>query len=77
MDTLIKFFPFMPEPKDGGKLAIALVFYLLALPIIGMIVGAIMGLTIILLPLAPVVGAFCGIYGTVGMVLAIVRFCGK
>ena len=77
MNTLIKFFPFIPAEKDGGKLVLALLFYLVIVPIINLIVGFILGLTVILIPLAFFTGFFFGIYGLVGTVLAIVGYLGK
>ena len=77
MNTLIKFFPFIPAEKDTGKLLLALLFYLVVLPIINVCVGFILGLTVILLPLAFFTGFFFGIYGLLGTVLAIVGYLGK
>ena len=76
MDKLLKFFPFLPESKDGGKLAIALIFYLLVPPIAAMILGAIFGVTVILLPLAFIVGLAGGAYSIAGVILSILSFTG-
>ncbi len=76
MEKLIKFFPFMPEEKDGGKLALALCFYILVPPIAATILGAILGFTIILLPLSPVVGVVAFAYTVGGVVFSIMSFTG-
>lgn len=76
MDKLIKFFPLMPEEKDGGKLAVAIIFYLFVPSIVGSIIGFILGLTVILLPLAFVVGTVVSAYTVMGIVFAIMKYSG-
>ena len=76
METLLKFLPFMPEKNDGGKLAIALVFYLLVPPLAAGIVGFVLGLTIILAPVALVVGLAASAYTILGVVFAILSYTG-
>ena len=76
METLLKFFPFMPEPKETGKFILALAFYLIVPPIVSFIIGAILGLTIILAPVGIIVGFVLGIYGLAGTVFAILKFAG-
>jgi hypothetical protein len=77
METLLKFFPFIPAEKDSGKLILAIVFYFFVIPTVNVILGALLGLTIILMPLAFVTGFFFGIYGMLGLVLSIVGYMGK
>ena len=77
MDKLIKLFPFMPAEKDGGKLALAIVFYVFVPSIAASILGAIFGFTLILLPLAFVVGLAASVYSVLGIVFAIMYYCGR
>lgn len=77
MQTLIKFFPLMPERNDGGKLALAILFYLFVPSIVGSIIGFILGLTVILLPLAFVVGLVVTAYTVMGIVFAVMRYSGR
>ena len=76
MEKLIKFFPFMPQPMDGGKLALAILFYLFVPGIAGGIIGFIMGLTIILLPLTTLVGIAVTAYTVMGIVFAVMSYNG-
>ena len=84
MEKLMKFFPLLPEEKDTTKLIWAIVFYVLVpspvAVIIATILGMILGITMILLPLAPVVGGALGLAGTVysvmGIVFAIMKYTG-
>ena len=77
MDKLIKLFPFLPAEQDVGKLVLALIFYLVVIPIINITVGAILGITIILMPVAFITGSFFGIYGMLGIVFSVLSFMGK
>ena len=74
METILKFFPFLPEPKDTGKLVLAILFYMIVPPMVSMIIGFILGLTIILAPVAVIVGSALGIYGLAGTVFAILKY---
>lgn len=74
MDKWIKFFPFMPEPKDTNKLIIAILFYVFVPSIVGSIIGFFLGLTIVLLPLAFVVGPAVTAYTVIGIVFAVLRY---
>lgn len=76
MDKLIKFFPFMPKKGEVGKLILAIAFYLIATTIVAGIIGAVLGMTIILYPLAFVVGAVEFVYKVGGVVFAIMSFTG-
>lgn len=76
MEKLIKFFPFMPEEKDGGKLALAILFYVFVPSIAATILSAILGVTIILLPLSAVVGVVAFAYTVGGIVFSIMSFTG-
>ncbi len=74
MEKLMKFFPFLPTPHDGGKLAVALVFYILAL-IVGLPLGVtVMTLTVVLVLLVPVYVLALPAYCFMGIVLSFVRF---
>ncbi len=77
MKTLIKFFPFLPRTKDTGILILAVIFYLFVPPIVGIIIGALLGVTIILLPLASVVGMVVSAYTIMGIIFAIMSYQGK
>lgn len=76
MNKLIKFFPFMPAPKETGKLILAILFYLIVPAIVAGIIGFILGITIILSPLAFVVGLAATAYTIMGIVFAIMSFTG-
>ncbi|MBR6509371.1 MAG: hypothetical protein IKT38_02055 [Clostridia bacterium] len=76
MNKLLKFFPLMPAPKEESKLIWAIVFYVLVPPIVAMILGFILGLTIILLPLAFIVGLAASAYTVMGIVFAILCYTG-
>ncbi|MBQ8605759.1 MAG: hypothetical protein IJ408_03400 [Clostridia bacterium] len=77
MDKLIKFFPFLPEEKDSGKLVIALLFYLFVPGIAAGIIGFICGLTIILIPVAFIAGLAGTVYTVMGIVFAIMKYMGQ
>ena len=77
MDKLIKFFPFMPEGKDTTKLILAILFYIFVPPIPCAIIGFILGLTIILSPLAILVGLVGSAYTIMGVVFAIMSYTGN
>lgn len=74
---LIKYFPLMPAAKETGKLILAIVFYLFVPGLVGTIVGAILGITIILLPLTPVVGLLGTVYTVLGIIFAVMSYMGK
>ena len=77
MEKLLKFFPLMPAAKDTAKLVWAIVFYALVPPIACGIVGFILGVTVILAPLAFVVGIAGTAYTAFGIVCAILSYIGK
>ena len=77
MEKLLKFFPLMPAAKDTAKLVWAIVFYAIVPPVAATIVGAILGVTIILAPLAFVVGVAASAYTVFGIVCAILSYIGK
>ena len=77
MNKLIKFFPLLPAEKDTGALILAILFYMFVPGIVAMVVGALLGLTIILLPLSFVVGLVASVYTIMGIVFAVMKFCGK
>ena len=76
MKTLLKFFPFMPAPKETGKLIWALVFYLIVPTLVSAVLGFVLGLTIILAPLAVIIGFVLGLYGLAGLIFAIMSYAG-
>ena len=77
MEKLLKFFPLMPAEKDTAKLVWAILFYVFAPSIAGSIIGFFLGLTVILLPLAFVVGIAVTAYTAFGIVCAILSYIGK
>ena len=77
MNKLIKIFPFLPEQGNVGKLVLAILFYLIAPSVAGFIIGFILGLTLILIPLAGIVGLALTVYSIMGIVFAILKFTGK
>ena len=76
MDKVLKFFPFMPEEKDTGKLVIAILIYVLGIPFVSGILGFILGLTVILAPVAVLLGLACSAYSLAGLVFAILCYVG-
>ena len=81
MNNTVRFFPFMPKPKETGTLIGAIFFYILVFCIsttiwffgsiicliLAFIIGWILGLTIVLAFLAPIVGFILGLLpGIVG-----------
>lgn len=70
-----KIFPIAFALSGGvGQLILGILIHLLGAPIVGFVVGAILGITIILLPLAPIVGSVIGLYGTAGAIIGILVF---
>ena len=67
----------MPAAKETGKLILAIAFYLIVPGLVGTIVGAILGITIILLPLTPVVGLLGTVYTVLGIIFAVMSYMGK
>lgn len=76
MEKIIKFFPFMPEAKDTGKLVIAILIYFLGVPVVSSIVCFVLGLTVILAPVGIILGLACSVYSIAGLVFAIMSFTG-
>lgn len=76
MEKIIKFFPFMPEAKDTGKLVIAILIYFLGVPVVSSIVCAILGFTLILAPVGIILGLAFGVYSIAGLVFAIMSYAG-
>lgn len=77
MDKLIKFFPFMPTEKDGGKLALAILFYVFVPSIAGGILSVVCTITVILSPVALLLPLVALAYTVMGIVFAIMCFNGK
>ena len=76
MEKLLKFFPFMPAPKETGKLIWAIAWYFIILPVINVIVCTICGALVILLPVALILGPVLSIYSLAGLIFAIMSFVG-
>ena len=76
MDQILKFFPFMPEAKDTGKLIIAILIYFLGVPAVVFVVSFILGLTVILAPVAFIIGSVASLYSMAGVIFAILCYCG-
>ena len=74
---LIKYFPLMPGEKETGKLILAIAFYLIVPPIAVTIVSFILGLTVILAPVALVLGLACNVYIILGIIFAVLSYMGK
>ena len=76
MKDLLKFFPFLPEEKNVGKLILALLFYTYV-PVIAS--GFVMGLsvTIILAPPATIASTAILLYGVAGVAMSILKYMGK
>ncbi len=77
MNKLLKFFPLMPAKGDTAKLVWAIVFYFFVPTIAAGIIGFILGITIILAILAPIVGLVAAVYQVMGIVFAIMNYLGK
>ena len=103
MNKLIKFFPLMPQPKESGKLVGAIFFYVFVPNIVALIlsgiwtifavilsaaIGFLLGLTVVLAPLAVVVGFILGLpglligllgfaYMVMGIIFAILSYNGR
>ena len=76
METVLKFFPFMPKKSETKKFIIALLMYLIVFPIALTAICSICGVTLILAPLAAIVGGVGGLYTLVGLVFSILCFAG-
>lgn len=77
MDFLKKIFILMPEEKNVGKLILALLFYVYVPVIAAGVVGGILGVTIILAPVATLVGLVCNVYALVGIAKSVLAYMGK
>ena len=77
MNKLLKFFPLMPAKGDTAKLVWAIIFYVFVPPIASFVAGFILGLTVILAPLAVIVGAASSVYTVLGIVFAILNYVGQ
>ena len=77
MEKLIKLFPLMPAAKDGGKLAVAILFYVFVPWLVSLVIAIVLGITIILSPRAVLVGLVGNAYTIMGIVFAIMSYCGK
>ena len=75
MNNLLKFFPFLPEAKNVGKLVLALLFYGYV-PVFasGIVMG--LGITVILAPPASIASLAILLYGVAGVALSILKYLG-
>ena len=76
MEKIMKLFPVMPGYKEGGKLVLAIAFYVIAPLFAFMIVAVILGLTIILSPLVAVAALVLALYSLMGIIFAVMGFIG-
>ena len=76
MNDLLKFFPFLPEEKNVGKLILALLFYTYVPVIASGIVGA-LAVTVILAPPAAIAANAILLYGVAGVAMSILKYMGK
>lgn len=76
MDKFLKIFPFMPKKSETKKFIIALLMYFFVFPIAIGAVCTICVATLILSPLAAVVGAVGGAWAFIGLVFSILCFAG-
>jgi hypothetical protein len=76
MKKLLKIYPFLPKPHEGGKLALALLFYLLAIPVISVPIAFVLGFTILLFPIAMIFALLENVYVISGAVFAIMSYAG-
>jgi hypothetical protein len=77
MDFLKKIFILIPEEKNVGKLILALLFYVYVPVIAAGVVGGILGVTIILAPVAVPVGFVCNVYALIGIAKSVLAYMGK
>ena len=76
MNSLKKFFPFIPAKGEVGKFILGLIFYILLIPV-GIPVGTIvLTFTIILILVVPVFVILLPVYALFGLVMVILGFCG-
>ena len=75
MNNLLKFFPFLPEAKNVGKLVLALLFYGYV-PVFasGIVMG--LGITVILAPPASIASLAILLYGVAGVALSVLKYMG-
>ena len=76
MEKIMKYFPFMPGEKETGKLVLAILFYYLA-GYVGVLVSGMLAVTVLLVPLAPVISFAASAYMVAGIVFAIFAYKGK
>ena len=76
MDKFLKIFPFMPNKSETKKFIISLLMYLIVFPIAIGAICTICGVTILLAPLAAVVGGVGGLWTLLGLIFAILCFAG-
>ena len=73
METLLKFFPFMPEKNDTGRLVLAIFFYLFVPSIVATILSSLLLFTI---ALPTIIASLSPIYTIMGIVFAILSYTG-
>lgn len=73
MDMLKKYWPRAFKANDGKSLAMAIIFYIVADIVCGLIIGLLGALPLVGF-LFKIVGSLVGIYFFVGIILAILNF---
>ena len=76
MDKFLKIFPFMPNKSETKKFIIALLMYFFVFPIAIGVVCTICTATLILTPLAAIVGGVGGLWTLLGLIFSILCFAG-
>lgn len=77
MDFLKKIFILIPEEKATGKLILALLFYVYVPFLATGLVGSILGVTVILIPVAALVSLVGNVYALVGIAKSVLAYMGK
>lgn len=76
METVLKFFPFMPKKSETTKFIVALLMYFVVFPTVNVIICSLLGASLILSPIAIIIGGVGGLYTFVGLVFSILCFAG-
>ncbi len=76
MNKFLKFFPFMPGTNETGKLILAVSLYQIVLPFLVTPIISILAITIILSPVAVLIGYVLNAYVFIGLVLAVLHYTG-
>ena len=76
MEFIAKIFPFIPEKGDSTKLVVGLLFYISGSFVAIAITPVVLGLTIVLAILIPIVEPLILVYAISGVVFTITGFAG-